>query len=220
MSIFYLDRDSRKVRAAHLPEQLRTGCYCPSCRDHLVPARCADPWAVCLVCQKDHRFFIMPEPPLSVDSARGSSVDFSELSSSSPQSIASFWLSDPVARSVLNEQLALILGAIAEGRRVIGEPIFSFCPICGGDLSGYESDDIYARSLRCPAGHNWSLRGGRFSTKIAATLLRLQAEYSDAVLWQLISGWLKGNPLFDQQLHASIRHVLADFLASRTASQS
>lgn len=208
------------MRAAQLPEELRTECYCPSCCNHLLPGECADPWAICLACEKEHRFFIMPESPLAVNSGTAASRAFAELAGRSHDAVARFWLSDPAARSVLNEQLALILRAIAEGRRVIREPIFSFCPICGGELTECEPDDIYAWSLCCPAGHSWSLRSGRFSTKIAATLLRLQGEYSDAVLWQLISGWLKGNPLFDQQLHASIRHVLADFLTSRTASQS
>lgn len=208
------------MRAAQVPEQLRTECYCPSCRDHLVAWESADPWAVCLRCKKDHRFFIMPECPLAVNSATAASRAFAELAGCSHDAVARFWLSDPAARSLLNEQLALILRAIAEGRQAIGEPLFSFCPICGGGLSEYEPGDCYVQGLRCPTGHNWSLRGGRFCTRIAATLVGLQAEYSGAVLCQLVSGWLKGKPLLDEQLHTSIRHVLTDFLASRTTSQS
>jgi hypothetical protein len=203
------------MRAAQLPEKLRTECYCPSCCDQLLPGECADPWAICLACKKEHRFFIMPESPLAVNSGTAASRAFAELAGRSHDAVARFWLSDPAARSVLNEQLALILRAIAEGRRVISEPLFSFCSICGGELSEYESDDIYVQGLRCPTGHNWSLRGGYFRTAIASALVGLQAEYSDAAVCQLVSTWLKGSPGLDQQVHASIRHVLADFLSSR-----
>lgn len=200
------------MQAAQLPEQLRTDCFCPSCRDRLVPGGCADPWAICLTCKAGHRFFIMPESPLSVDSGRAASLCLPELKGRSPETIMSFWLSEPAARSVLNVQLAQILRAVAERRRVLHEPLFSFCPICGGELSKYEQRDIWVQGLRCPAGHSWGLRSGKLQTLIAGALVGLQAEFSDTILGQLILAWLKGDELLDRQMHESVRHVLADHI--------
>jgi len=205
----------KRICAAQLPEELGADCFCPTCQNHLVRTECADPWAICLGCKTGHRFFIMPEPPLSVDFGRAASLRFPELNDRSPEAVASFWLSDASARSVLNAQLAQILRAVAEGRTAIDEPTFSFCPICGGELSEYEQDDIRVQGLRCPIGHCWYLRGGHLWAPIAGRPVGLQAEYSDAVLGQSISDWLKGNALLDRQLHESIRHVLAEYTRNR-----
>jgi hypothetical protein len=203
------------MRAARLPEQLRAECFCPTCHDRLAVAESADPWAICLACKAGHRFFIMPESPLSVDSGRAASLCLPELNGRSPEAITSFWLSEPAARSVLNVQLAQILRAVVERRRVPHQPLFSFCPICGGELSKYEQRDIWVQGLRCPAGHSWGLRGGQLGTLIAGTLVGLQAEFSDTILCQLILAWLKGDALLDRQMHESVRHVLADHIKNK-----
>jgi hypothetical protein len=202
--------------AAQLPEQLRADCFCPTCQNHLVSTECADPWAICFSCKMGHRFFIMPEPPLSVDSGRAATLRFPELNDRAPEAIASFWFEEPAARSVLNSQLAQILRAVAEGRTAPHEPLFSFCPMCGGELSKFEQDDIWVEGLRCPASHSWYLRGGYISTPIAGTLIGLQAEYSDAVFSQSVTGWLKGGAELGRQLHESIRPVLAGYMPNRT----
>src|SRR5260370_29821733 len=131
------------MRAAQLAEKLRAVCFCPTCHDRLALAESADPWAICLACKTGHRFFIIPESPLSVDSGRAATLCPPKLKGRSPEAIASFWLSEPAARSVLNAQLAQVLRAVAEGRRVLDEPVFSFCPVCVGELSDYEPADIY-----------------------------------------------------------------------------
>jgi hypothetical protein len=196
------------MRPAQLPAHLRAKCSCPSCGRHLVPTQCADPWAIDLVCENGHHFFITPEPPLAGDSAKASSLHFPELRGRSLEGIAAFWLSEPAARSVLNGQLALLLRAILEARRVPGEPLFSFCPECGGALSDYDWQDIWAQGLRCPSGHIWGLRGGRLASAIAGTSVELQAEFSDAVIRQLIGSWLKSDPHLGPNLHDSVRRVL------------
>lgn len=203
------------MREAQMPEQLQAECFCPTCHDKLVRTESADPWAICLACKGGHRFFIMPESPLSADSGKAASFRFPQLSGRSPEAIASFWLSEPAARSVLNSQLAQLLRAVVEGRQVLDEPVFSFCPICGGQLLDYEQDDIWVQGLRCPAGHIWYLRGGYLWTPIGGTLVGLQAEYSDAQVDQSISSWLKGHRLLDPQLHETIRRVLADSRLNR-----
>jgi hypothetical protein len=196
------------MRQAQLQTHLHAECFCPSCSRHLVPTQCADPWAIKLVCESDHHFFIMPEPPLAGDSAKASSLHFPELSGRSLEAIAAFWLSDPAARSVLNGQLALLLRAILEARRVPGEPLFSFCPECAGALSEHDWQDIWAQGLRCPSGHIWGLRGGRLASGTKGKNVELQAEFSDAVIKQLIGSWLKSNPHLGPNLHDSVRRVL------------
>jgi len=197
------------MRAANITEQLGIEFHCPSCGDHLVSSQCADPWAICLACERDHRFFIMPPGPLAASTATASGISFPELSSLSPPSIASFWLSAPRARWVLNEQLAQLLRSIVESRRVSDEPHFSFCPICGDTLAEFDwLFDCYHQGLHCRSGHRWAARGGCFSSAMETVRLELHAEYSDAVVRQLIAAWLKRDPHLEPNLHDSIRQVL------------
>jgi hypothetical protein len=196
------------MHPAQLPEQLRTECYCPSCGDHLVLGKCADPWAVCLASEDGHRFFILPEPPFAPDSAAAASLSFPEINGRSPEATAHFWLSEPAARSILNRQLAEILRAILEARHVLDEPRFSFCPVCGGALTNYEQPDIWVKGLRCMRGHSWALRGGRLFSMIGGERIELRAEDPDAVVTQLITTWLKGGPYLEPNLHESVRRIL------------
>jgi hypothetical protein len=197
------------MHPARIPEQLRAKCYCPSCGYPLVPVKCSDPWAICLVCQGNHRFFILPQTPLAVDTAGAASASFPEITGLSLEAIASFWLSDPRARALLNEQLAELLRVGLEARSVLAGPRFSFCPTCGETL---EKDDqpleYYLRGLRCQKGHAWTLRGNCFFSTDGSMSLELHAEHSDAVVSQLIASWLKGDPYLESNLHESIRRVL------------
>src|SRR6266478_3778841 len=191
------------MNAAKLPEQLRAECHCPSCGDDLRPGKCADPWTICLSRARGHRFFIMPQPPLAADTVMDG-ANFPPMSGHSPEAIANYWLSDPLARSLLNQQLAELLRAFLESRRVTDEAEFSFCPICGEALVEYDQPDIWVKGLRCHAGHSWALRGGH----LYSLPLELLAEHSDAVVSRLIAGWLKDNPHLKPYLHESIRRVL------------
>src|ERR1700741_80655 len=126
------------------------------------------------------------------------------MSGHSPVAIANYWLSDPLARSLLNQQLAQLLRAFLESRRVTDEPEFSFCPLCGEALVGDDQPDIWVKGLRCQGNHSWALRGGRLYWQS----LELLAEHSDAVVSRLIAGWLK-NDYLKPYLHESVRGVLA-----------
>jgi hypothetical protein len=190
------------MNAAKFPEQLRAECHCPSCGDDLRPSNCVDPWTICLSCARGHRFFIMPQPPLSGDAVTDTAT-VPSMSGLSPGAIANFWLSDPTARSLLNQQLAELLRAFLESRCVVAESNFSFCPICGDALVEYDQPDIWVKGLRCQRSHSWALRGGR----LYWPPVELLAENSDAVVSRLIAGWLKNNYL-KPYLHESIRRVL------------
>ena len=143
------------MHLAIIPEQIQAKCHCPCCGDQLAPGVTADPWATCMVCKRDHRFFIMPEAPLAVDTARAAEASFPEIRNLSLPAIASFWLSDPRARSVLNQQLAQLIRVILESRSVLNEPRFSFCSTCGYTFGNWEQPDIYVQGLRCSNGHLW-----------------------------------------------------------------
>jgi len=197
------------MHAANITEELRAELHCPSCGNDLVQRKSADPWAICLVCNTDHRFFIMPLSPLAAFTATAASITLPEIGGLSAPAIAAFWLSDQRARWVLNEQLALLLRAIIESRRILEEPHFSFCPICGAALEEYERPlDLYMKGLRCQSDHRWALRGGRLFSAMETVKLELQAEYSDAVVSQLIASWLKRDPCLEPNLHDSVRQVL------------
>lgn len=190
------------MNAAKFPEQLRAECHCPSCGGDLEPSKCADPWTICLSCARGHRFFIAPQPPLSADTV-ADTLDFPSMSGLPPEAIANFWLSDPTARSLLNQQPAELLRAFLESRCVMEEPQFSFCPICGNALGESDQTDTWVKGLRCERNHSWALRGGR----LYGQSLELLAEHSDAVISRLIGGWLKDSYL-QPYLHESIRCVL------------
>ena len=196
------------MNPAEIPEKLRVECHCPSCGRKLDRGHCADPWVICLVCQNGHRFFILPKAPNAADSAKAASLRLPEISDMSPQAIASFWLSEPTARSVLNEQLAELLRSILEARSACDEPVFAFCPICGANLADFDQPDIWVRGLRCTTGHNWFERGGSLFCVTSGERLELQAEENDATISQLIAGWLKPRPNFESNLHDSVRRVL------------
>ena len=206
------------MHAASVPEQLRSRCYCPSCGGELTCAETADPLAICLACPSDHRFFVMPEGPLAVETAKAASAHFPELEHQEPEQVAAFWLSDSVARSILNEQLAELLRVILEARSTSNSLPLSYCPICGGGLSEYEQPDIWVRGLRCSHGHSWAERGGRLGSVLGSTGFALRAEPSESVVRQLVSGWLKGNPHLDTNLHRSVRQVLAASIFGRGAA--
>ena len=195
------------MRAANIPKVLRSGCFCPSCSEQLTAGRSEDPYAICLACDNGHRFFIMPEPPLAPETATAKNAKFPELGNRTPAGIASFWLSDPRARSILNEQLAQLLRAILESRSVIEEPKFSYCPICRESLLPYEQRDIWVQGLRCGNNHSWACRGWRLFSA-ARNGIKLQAENSDVVIGLLINSWLKRHPNLDTNLHDSVRRVL------------
>ncbi len=196
------------MRPANMPEPLRAKGHCPSCGDLLSPGRTADPWAVCLVCKQDHRFFILPEAPLAVDSARAANAGFPEIEGLATQALASFWLSDPRARSILNGQLAQLIRVILESRSVLAEPRLSFCAACGESLRHWEQSDIYVQGLDCANGHRWTLCGGLLASKVEGECLILQAEYTDTTVSTLLVSWLKGDPRLDTNLNESIRRIL------------
>jgi hypothetical protein len=197
------------MHSANITQELRTELHCPSCADDLVSCTSADPWAICLACNRDHRFFIMPPGPLAAFTATAAGITLPEIDGLSTAAIASSWLSDPRAREVLNEQLALLLRTIIEPRKILEEPDFSFCPICGAPLGECERPfDIYMKGLRCQSDHRWALRGGRLFSAMESVKLELQGEYSDAVASQLIAAWLKRNPHLEPNLHDSVRKVL------------
>lgn len=191
-----------------LPLKLQTNCFCPSCGHPFGGGKCADPWSICLVCESEHRFFVMPEGPLAYESSAASSLHLPQLRDLPVDAIASYWLSEPMVRLKLNLQLAQILRGILDGRRLSNEPRYSFCPLCGGGLSDYQTGDMWLHWFRCSVGHAWGLRGGELRSQIDGAWFKLHAEFSDETTKALITDWLKGDPLLNTNLHESVRRVL------------
>jgi hypothetical protein len=191
--------------SAVIPEELSAQSYCPFCGGHLVAIKSADPWAVCLACESNHRIFIMPAQPLAVHTAKAASANFPQIRNFSPEGIASFWLSDPHARSLLNEQLAILLRAMLDRRSVPSELRFSFCPICAKALAEYDQPDVWVQGLCCKSGHTWAHRGGCLS---ANKNLALHSEPHDALMSQQIGFLVKGDTRLKSNLHDSVRQAL------------
>lgn len=197
------------MRPAQVPEELLGKAYCPSCGQDLGKTECPDPFASCLACASDHRFYFMPDPPAALETASASSLVFAELEGRDPEEVALFWLSEPAARRALNPQLAELLRALLETRHVPSERPHSYCPLCAGLLSKYEQPDIWVRGLQCPRGHSWASRGNRLAGIAGQGHIDLHSESSDAVVTQLASYWIRSDSRLCPQLHESVRHALA-----------
>lgn len=181
---------------------------CPACAESLSRATCADPRAACLSCQNGHRYFVPPASSLADQTASAAAAQFPALRGKSSEEIAAFWLSDPRARSLLNEQLAELLCTILDARTAEAETPSSYCPICARPMAEYEQPDAWVRGLRCSRGHTWALRGGRLGGGDAQAQVVLRAELTNSVALGLVRGWLNENPYLSPQLHESVAGVL------------
>ena len=194
--------------------------HCPACGQPLHVAPCADPRAICLACTQDHRYFVQPEGPLVQESATAAAAEFSELNGKPLAEVASFWLSDPRARSILNEQLAELLRTILDGRTAEAEHDPSYCPICRRPLSDDKPPDDWVWALRCSRGHKWNYRNGAPGLCGSRSAVggdvpaetELHEEMTKATALQLVKGWLNGNRLLAPNLHESIARVLKHWL--------
>jgi hypothetical protein len=151
----------------------------------------------------------MPESARADETAKAATLHFPDLEHQPPGQVIEFWLSNPVARKALNDQLAELLRTIADNR-VAKEPLpVSYCPMCGCGLAEYNQSDIWVRGLRCSQGHEWATRGGRLGCVLGGVRFGLHAELYEAVFRQLVSAWLKGNPALNSNLHPSVGRLLA-----------
>jgi hypothetical protein len=191
--------------------------HCPACGQPLHAAPCADPRTTCLFCPRDHRYFVLPEErPLAQESATASAAKFPVLAGKPPAEVASFWLSDPHARSILNEQLAELLRTILDGRTAAAEHDPCYCPRCARPLSDHEPPDAWIWAFRCSRGHRWHYRsralwavpGRRPAGSDAPAEIKLHEEMTKATAVQLVKCWLNGNRLLASNLHKSVARVL------------
>ncbi len=202
-------RQRREVLAATLPTKLMTECFCASCGEKVTPTPTVDPFAICLECVKGHRFFVMPEGPLyNPKSAKPASAQFPEVEGRSREQIAIFWLSDPVARGILNQQLAELLRTILEPRSIDMSFRFAYCPLCASRVSGNVGNDAWVDEIHCLDGHRWGERSGNLSHNFEGTWVRMQAERTDDVVRGLVTAWLTDRRVLKPYLHHTVRRVL------------
>ena len=187
--------------------------YCPTCAEPLTVSQCADPRATCLACSRGHHYFINPEPPLTEQTSSAAAAKFPALVGTSGEGVTSFWLSDPRARSVLNEQLAALLRTIADARFSETETPFLYCPMCAQPLTQYDQPDAWVLGLHCSHAHLWALRGGRLVGVGTDSKIVLCAEFAKRATVQLMTAWLNDNPHLAPQLHESVALVLKRWLA-------
>lgn len=206
------------MRRATLPDDLLAECRCPECAGALETGKSADPWALCLRCESGHRYFVMPESPTHGQATEAVSARFPELEGKNPADIAAFWLKEPSARRLLNEQLVELLRFILEPGAGNARLSFRYCPFCGGALSRYEQPDVWVTGLRCANGHEWAERGGRLSCVLSHIAYVFRADLNVSVARRLISGWTRDNPSLNAQLPDSVRRVLLSWLNSNRSS--
>ncbi|MGH9624618.1 MAG: hypothetical protein ACRD4G_09815 [Bryobacteraceae bacterium] len=142
------------------------------------------------------------------DTEQAASMRFPELQGKSLREVASFWLTDPIARAALNEQLAELLRAYVEGRLPSRDIAFRQCPFCGEQLREYEQPDIWVQGLRCRNAHSWASRGNWLGTVVDGRSFGVHSELQASTVRQLIGVWLKGGPFLDTQVHKSVHQVL------------
>lgn len=185
--------------------------HCPACGKTMDAIPTADPFAVCLSCSSQHRFFILPDPPGAAESACAATLTVPVSSETAPFAVAEYWLSNPIARSVLNSQLAEILRSLVDGWRLASELEVERCPHCAGILRALQPTDNWVSRAECQSGHEWFMRGGRIWEE-REPHLELKSELSVALLDRLIIAWLTDPRLEpENQVHASIRSALQQF---------
>ena len=179
---------------------------------------CADPFSMSLACQGGHRLFLMPQGPSATESARAATANYPELENLDTAQVAEFWLADPTARTLLNQQLAELLRGILEGHFPPAPLTLAFCPICATKLVPSGGGDGWTQGLRCSRDHRWEHRGSQITYVRGTRAFTLITEPSEGVAHQLASGWLEGNPAMDTNLHLSVRRVLEHYASSQGAA--
>lgn len=204
--------ESARVRPTH------GHWFCAVCGTHAAPASSEDPWADMLRCEQGHRCLTgQPAFPASATETAASRV-WPGLLAKPLEDIARFWLADPSARSVLNEDLATILRTFLDGAFAYRfEP--HYCPLCGLSLvRSEEEDSLWLKALRCKADHACDVRGSRITSVINGEILAFEFEPSPHRLREMATGWLQPRQqhraILDANLHESVRLVLQRIASS------
>jgi hypothetical protein len=214
------------MNKATLPQPVGSNWFCLDCANSLSEIPCEDPFAVCLACKFDHRFFVMPKgTPFTMEQDKQRerelrSLKIPALVDESVEFIASFWLSQSQYREYLNpglaEMLRAILDKVRHKRRVLKRIELNWCPGCGSKLSEFQVDG-WLRGLKCVHEHNFHFRGDRLSIG-REPLFNL--EFDDFVLKDGIKKWAKPNLSWlipgpkGIYIHPSIRQLFKDFQKS------
>lgn len=170
---------------------------------------CIDPWALGLSCDAGHRWFVEPHVDAR-DSAKAAAARFPELDALAPADVASFWLGEPRARTILNEQVAQLLRTILEGTAPEHVAPAAFCALCASRLAPAEVPGTGLHGLSCDGGHVWmEARLGLHNVQSLGEELVLRPELSLQATTNLVRWWATPNPRLDSNMHESIRRVLA-----------
>lgn len=187
---------------------------CPTCKSKLKKIQLIDMFAQGLICENNHRFFIELKAPLSIETAKCSSIKGTTIKNSSE--IIKIWLTNFQYRSKLNNQLAAIIRRIYEilneNIRILhNSDVFKYCPFCFDALRKFEQNDIWFQGLKCGNSHQFLARNG-ISFFFGNEQVTLQEEMPDTVLFDLIKTWLRNkNGELKSNLHDQIRLVMENF---------
>jgi hypothetical protein len=195
------------VTPAHIPKALGNTIYCGACGEPATTVDSVDPFVICFACTSGHKFFVYPDYPLAIETAKAKSMvcpDFKE----DPEAAARYWLSDPAARCVLNPQIATLFRSFLEGFGPNPELEFEYCPRCGQLLSDFEQDDIWVVGRACSNHHNWAYRGGHLGCVIEGNQFGLHREYSQENARTTAAWWLGSNKKPQSNVHPSMRSIL------------
>jgi hypothetical protein len=124
-----------------------------------------------------------------------------------------FWLTNPLARQRLPNQLAVVCRRLLENnegvRRVAAaaDP-FVFCPSCSAPLARFKSDDVYLQGLRCANGHDFWHRGSYVLYVDNGVNKNLSAELDDDFMPKLIEYYVSDDKWVRPYVHPQLREAL------------
>jgi hypothetical protein len=190
--------------------------YCPTCaapfREHVL----LDPNLQGFVCDNGDLFHkTLVEQPGVLPEAN--TVQPPHMTND--MDILRFWLTQPLARSRLPNQLAIICRRIVEivehNHRVawVRRP-FVFCPLCSSELAHVPSDDVYMELLRCTTGHEFWERGQTAWYPDGGVKTSLSAELPDEFMPQMIKSYVSDEWYIQPWVHPQVRGVLERFVRS------
>lgn len=190
--------------------------YCPTCGAELTPYSLIDIHLSGLSCQNKHYFYETNKDVLSVDSLRVKEIKKTASKNKNDLELIEYWLTEKEARSVINDQIAVILRRIyeiiKEQRHIHYEKsVFVLCPICRGKLETFKQPDVWVEGLKCNNSHKYYERGDTIRFKVHDILRNLSKEMSDETVLFLVDGWLKENSLSDTQLHDDMKRIMKKY---------
>lgn len=187
--------------------------YCPSCGEKLDKIKIIDIHAEGFKCANGH-FLNLLKDEVYTWQTMGSYLEL-KSGKEAPEEVLKEWLSNPLLRDHLNDNLAGIIRFILDKRvekQKAKEPNrHAYCPTCGEKLKDVATDDLYVAILKCKNDHTFVSRGG---LRGAGSELKggiLEFDYDEKYFQMSFKSWMEDKHFAEYFPH-ELRYTLRSFI--------